>query len=46
MIQGLLDFFGTTGFTLLTWKMPVMWAVAGVIGAAVAAGYFLSTPGH
>lgn len=40
MIQGLLDFFTTTGFALLTWKMLVMWAIAGVLlYLAVAKGF-------
>ena len=40
MLQGLLDFFTTTGFALVTWKMLVMWAVAGVLlWLAVAKGF-------
>lgn len=40
MIQGLLDFFTTTGFALVTWKMLVMWAIAGVLlYLAVAKGF-------
>ncbi len=40
MLQGLLDFFTTTGFALITWKMLVMWAVAGVLlWLAVAKGF-------
>jgi oxaloacetate decarboxylase beta subunit len=40
MLQGLLDFFTTTGFALLTWKMLVMWAVAGVLlWLAIAKGF-------
>jgi len=40
MIQGLMDFFTTTGFQLITWKMLVMWAVAGLlIYLAVAKGF-------
>ncbi|MBP6864303.1 MAG: sodium ion-translocating decarboxylase subunit beta [Candidatus Didemnitutus sp.] len=40
MLQGLLDFFSTTGFALLTWKMLVMWAVAGVLlWLAIAKGF-------
>jgi oxaloacetate decarboxylase beta subunit len=40
MLQGLLDFLSTTGFTLLTWKMLVMWVVAGVLlWLAVAKGF-------
>ena len=40
MIQGLLDFFSTTGFTLITWKMLVMWAVVGVLlWLAIAKGF-------
>ena len=40
MLQGLLDYFTTTGFALLTWKMLVMWAVAGVLlWLAIAKGF-------
>ncbi len=40
MIQGLLDFLSTTGFQFITWKMVIMWAVAGVlIYLAVAKGF-------
>ncbi len=40
MLQGLLDFFTTTGFALITWKMLVMWAIAGVLlYLAVAKGF-------
>ncbi len=40
MIQGLLDFLTTTGFQFITWKMLIMWAVAGVlIYLAVAKGF-------
>jgi len=40
MLQGLLDFFTTTGFALVTWKMLVMWAIAGVLlYLAVAKGF-------
>ena len=31
MFSGLIDFLQTTGFTQLTWKMPVMWGVSGVL---------------
>jgi len=31
MIASLFDFFSTTGFTLITWKMMAMWGVAGVL---------------
>jgi oxaloacetate decarboxylase beta subunit len=31
MFSGLLDFFQTTGFGLVTWKMALMWAVAGTL---------------
>ncbi|HVU24158.1 MAG TPA: sodium ion-translocating decarboxylase subunit beta [Opitutus sp.] len=31
MIQGLQEFFTTTGFPLITWKMAAMWLVAGVL---------------
>lgn len=40
MLQGLLDFFSTTGFSLLTWKMLVMWGIAGLLlWLAVAKGF-------
>ena len=40
MLQGLLDFFSTTGFTLITWKMLVMWAVVGLLlWLAIAKGF-------
>lgn len=40
MIQGLHDFVTTTGFQLVTWKMLIMWAVAGLlIYLAVAKGF-------
>lgn len=40
MLQGLLDFFSTTGFTLITWKMVVMWGVAALLlWLAVAKGF-------
>ncbi len=31
MVASLFDFFSTTGFTLITWKMVAMWGVAGVL---------------
>lgn len=31
MLEGILDYFTTTGFTLITWKMVLMWAIAGVM---------------
>lgn len=31
MLSGFFDYLQTTGFTLLTWKMVVMWGVAGVL---------------
>lgn len=31
MFSGLLDYLQTTGFSLLTWKMAIMWAVCGVL---------------
>lgn len=31
MLNDLIDFFSTTGFSLLTWKMLVMWAIVGVL---------------
>lgn len=40
MLQGLLDFFSTTGFTLVTGKMLIMWVVAGVLlWLAIAKGF-------
>lgn len=40
MLQGLVDFFSTTGFALITWKMVVMWAVVGVLlWLAIAKGF-------
>lgn len=40
MIQGLLDFFSTTGFTLITGKMLIMWVIAGVLlWLAIAKGF-------
>lgn len=40
MISGLLDFFTTTGFALITWKMLVMWVIAGVLlWLAIAKGF-------
>ncbi len=40
MIQGLMDFFSTTGFQFITWQMVVMWIVAGVLlYLAVAKGF-------
>lgn len=40
MLQGLLDFFTTTGFALVTWKMLVMWGIAGILlYLAVAKGF-------
>ncbi len=40
MLQGLVDFFSTTGFALVTWKMLVMWAVAVVLlWLAIAKGF-------
>jgi sodium ion-translocating decarboxylase beta subunit len=31
MLQGLLDYFSTTGFTLITGKMLIMWVIVGVL---------------
>lgn len=40
MLDNLLDFLRTTGFALVTWKMLVMWAVAGVLlYLAIAKGF-------
>jgi oxaloacetate decarboxylase beta subunit len=40
MIQGLTEFFTTTGFALVTWKMVVMWVIACVLlWLAVAKGF-------
>src|SRR5688572_25550555 len=40
MIQGLVDYFSTTGFTLITGKMLIMWAIVGVLlWLAIAKGF-------
>lgn len=40
MLQGLLDFFSTTGFSLITWKTLVMWGVAGgLLWLAIVKGF-------
>jgi len=40
MFSGLIDFFQTTGFALITWKMMIMWGVVGVLlWLAVAKGF-------
>lgn len=40
MIQGLLDYFSTTGFTLITGKMLIMWVIVGVLlWLAIAKGF-------
>lgn len=40
MFSGLLDYLQTTGFSLLTWKMAIMWAVCGVLlWLAIAKGF-------
>jgi oxaloacetate decarboxylase beta subunit len=40
MFQGLLDYFTTTGFALVTWKMMVMWTVAiALLWLAIAKGF-------
>jgi oxaloacetate decarboxylase beta subunit len=40
MLSGLLDFFQTTGFALITWKMVIMWAVVVVLlWLAIAKGF-------
>ncbi len=40
MLASLFDFFTTTGFTLVTWKMVVMWGVVGVLlWLAIARGF-------
>lgn len=40
MIADLISYFSTTGFTLITWKMLIMWGVAGVLlYLAVAKGF-------
>src|SRR5690242_8349569 len=40
MIQGLLDYFSTTGFTLITGKMLIMWAIVGLLlWLAIAKGF-------
>lgn len=40
MLQGLLDYFSTTGFTLITGKMLIMWAIVGILlWLAIAKGF-------
>jgi carboxybiotin decarboxylase len=40
MMEGLLDFLGTTGFMEVTWKMVVMWAVVvALLYLAIAKGF-------
>lgn len=40
MLQGLIDYFSTTGFTLITGKMLIMWAIVGVLlWLAIAKGF-------
>ncbi len=40
MLASLFDFFTTTGFALVTWKMLIMWGVAGVLlWLAIAKGF-------
>ncbi len=40
MLQGLLDYFSTTGFTLITGKMLIMWVIVGVLlWLAIAKGF-------
>jgi sodium ion-translocating decarboxylase beta subunit len=40
MIQGLLDYFSTTGFSLITGKMLIMWAIVAVLlWLAIAKGF-------
>ncbi len=40
MLQGLQDFFSTTGFQFITWQMVVMWAIAAVLlYLAIAKGF-------
>ncbi|PTY08310.1 glutaconyl-CoA decarboxylase subunit beta [Opitutaceae bacterium EW11] len=40
MLNDLIDFFRTTGFSLITWKMLVMWGVAGaLLYLAIAKGF-------
>ncbi len=40
MLTGLVDFFHTTGFALITWKMVIMWAVVAVLlWLAIAKGF-------
>lgn len=31
MLEGILDYFTTTGFALVTWKMMLMWAISGLL---------------
>jgi sodium ion-translocating decarboxylase beta subunit len=40
MLQGLLDYFSTTGFTLITGKMLIMWAIVAILlWLAIAKGF-------
>ena len=40
MLQGLFDYFSTTGFTLITGKMLIMWVIVGVLlWLAIAKGF-------
>lgn len=40
MLQGLIDYFSITGFTLITGKMLIMWAIVGVLfWLAIAKGF-------
>lgn len=40
MLQGLLDYFSTTGFTLITGRMLIMWLIAGaLLWLAIAKGF-------
>jgi oxaloacetate decarboxylase beta subunit len=40
MMQGLLDFFSTTGFMAVTWQMVIMWAiVVALLYLAIAKGF-------
>lgn len=40
MLQGIIDYFTVTGFSLITWKMLLMWGIAGILlYLAIAKGF-------
>lgn len=40
MLQGIIDYFTVTGFSLITWKMFLMWGIAGLLlYLAIAKGF-------